>query len=226
MKRLSLSIVAATALFSSFAALAESASVTQTGAFVSVTGSKSHFDVDRDRYAMFPQTDRESTAFGALVGYRWVVARPFAFGVEAGYMHLGNTTWKALYGGLSIHNNVRQKTKANAFLVGVNGKWDLPYDLTVTARIGVAHIRAKSDLTETITVSNVLTPVPAFTKRSHPSWSGNRVYGGVGVGYDFSENVGLTLSYDRYSFKTNGAYDPDHAAHVGLLGLTAEYRFY
>ena len=209
-------------LSSSLAAFAESASVTQTGAFVSVTGGKSHFDVDGNSSARYPESDRDGTAFGVLAGYRWVVARPFAFGVEAGYTHLGNTTWQGHFGGLSLQYDAKERTKVDAFLVGVNGKWDLPYDLTVTAHAGLAHMRAKSDFTET----GGLIFLPSSTTRTHPSWSGNRVYGGVGIGYDFSENVGLTLSYDRYSFKMDGPRDPGRTAHIGLLGLTAEYRFW
>lgn len=222
MKRLALIAAATAALLSSFAALADSASVTQTGAFVSITGGKSHFNVDRDAYARYPSEDRNSTGFGVLGGYRWVVARPFALGVEAGYVHLGSTTWKAHYGGLSVQYDDRDKTKVSAFLAGVNGKWDLPYDFTVTAHAGVAHVRAKGEFTQT----GGWIIQPPSTTRDHHSWSGNRIYGGVGFGYDFNENVGLTLSYDRYSFKADGPRDPGHTAHVGLLGLTAEYRFY
>ena len=224
MKRLTLSIVAAAALFSSLAALADSASVTQTGAFVSINGGKSHFNVDRDpsQNARDPSEDRNSTGFTVLGGYRWVVARPFALGVEAGYAHLGSTTWKAHYGGLSMQYDDRDKTKATAFLAGVNGKWDLPYDFTVTVHAGVAHVRAKGDFTET----GGWIIQPPSTTRVHHSWSGNRIYGGVGFGYDFDENFGLSLNYDRYSFKADGPRDPGHTAHVGLLGLTAEYRFY
>lgn len=224
MKRLALTIFAATALFSSFAALADSASVTQTGAFVSITGGKSHFSVDRDAGgdARHPSEDRNSTGFGVLGGYRWVVARPFALGVEAGYVRLGDTTWKAHYGGLSLQYDDRDRTKVSAFLAGINGKWDLPYDFTITAHAGVAHVRAKGDFTET----GGLIFVPSTTAHIQHSWSGNRLYGGVGFGYDFDENFGLTLNYDRYSFKADGPRDPGHTAHVGLLGLTAEYRFY
>lgn len=129
MKRLPLTIVATTALFSSLAAFADSASVTQTGAFVSINGGKSHFSVDRDasKGARPSIEDGNSTGFGVLGGYRWVIARPFALGVEAGYAHLGSTTWQGHYGGLSIQHNDRDKTKATAFLAGVNGKWDLPH---------------------------------------------------------------------------------------------------
>jgi OmpA-OmpF porin, OOP family len=209
-------------LTSSFAAMADSASVTQTGAFVSVTGGKSLFDVDRDPSGRYQHEDDNGTAFGVLGGYRWVVARPFAVGVEAGYVNLGDTTWRAHYGGLSIQHDVQDKSKANAFLVGINGKWDLPYDFTVTAHAGLAHMRAKGHYTE----SGGLIFQPSVTTRSRYSWSGNRIYGGVGIGYDFNENVGLSLSYDRYSYKAAGPRDPGKTAHIGLLGLTMEYRFW
>lgn len=214
--------VAVALLSTSFAAMADSASVTQTGAFISVTGGLSHFNVDRDSSALYPEEDKSGTAFDVLGGYRWVVARPFSLGVEAGYVNLGKTTWDGHYGGLSIQNDIHEKTKVDGFLVGVNGKWDLPYELTVTARLGMAHLRAKSDIDA---VGGFIFLPPVTTRSSHSSTS-NRVYGGVGFGYDFSENIGLTLSYDRYSFKAGGPEDPGHTANVGLLGLTVEYRFW
>lgn len=203
-------------------ALADSASVTQTGAFVSVTGGKSHFNVDRDPSAIDPKDDGDGTGFDVLGGYRWVVARPFSLGIEGGYVNLGNTSWKGHYGGLSSQYDERQKTKVDGILVGVNGKWDLPYELTVTARVGLAHMRARNRYTD---VGGLIFLPPVTTHASHTTNS-NRVYGGVGVGYDFNENIGLTLSYDRYGYKADGPGDQGHTTDVGLLGLTLEYRFW
>ncbi|MEX1829661.1 outer membrane protein [Luteibacter sp. CQ10] len=214
--------VAVVLLSSPFAALADSASVTQTGAFVSVTGGKSHFNVDRDPSALDPKDDSDGTGFDVLGGYRWVVARPFSLGVEGGYVNLGDTTWKGHYGGLSSQYDARAKTKVDGILVGINGKWDLPYELTVTARVGVSHMRARNHETD---IGGFIFLAPVTTQTSH-STNSNRVYGGVGFGYDFNENIGLTLSYDRYGYKTGGPHDAGHTAHVGLLGLTAEYRFW
>lgn len=214
--------VAVALLSSSFAACAESASVTQTGAFLSVTGGKSHFNVDRDPSARYPNEDSDGTGFDVLGGYRWVVARPFSLGVEGGYVNLGNTTWKGHYGGLSVQSDAREKTKVDGVLLGLNGKWDLPYEFTVTARVGVAHMRAKNDYTD---VGGLIFLPPVTTHSSH-STNSNRIYGGVGFGYDFNENIGLTLSYDRYSYKADGPGDQGHTADVGLLGLTLEYRFW
>ncbi|MDF3982800.1 outer membrane beta-barrel protein [Luteibacter sp. PPL201] len=203
-------------------ALADSASVTQTGAFVSITGGTSHFDIDRDPAATRSKDDGDTTGFTVLGGYRWVVARPFLFGVEGGYVNLGNPGWRGQYVGPSVQYDVRQKTKVDGLLIGVNGKWDLPYDLTVTARVGVAHLRARNDITE---VGGFLVSPPS-TLTMHDQTHTNRVYAGVGFGYDFDENLGLTLSYDRYSFKAESALDPGRTANVGLLGLTLEYRFW
>ncbi|URL58779.1 outer membrane beta-barrel protein [Luteibacter flocculans] len=224
MKLLALTAATGAALLTPLAASADSASVTQTSPFISITGGKSHFNVDRDvsGTTFSGSEDRNSTGITVLGGYRWVVARPFALGVEAGYAHLGSTTWKARDGGLSEPYDVRDKNKVDAFLAGINGKWDLPYDLTITAHAGLAHVRSKGDFTG----SSGGTSTPASTTRVHHDWSGNRFYGGVGFGYDYDENMGLTLSYDRYSFKADGPRDTGHNAQIGVLGLTAEYRFY
>jgi len=224
MKLLALTAATGAALLTPLAASADSASVTQTSPFISITVGKSHFNVDRDSDLdpRYPSEDQNSTGFTVLGGYRWVVARPFALGVEAGYAHLGSTTWKAHYGGLSVQHDDSDKKRVDAFLAGINGKWDLPYDLTVTVHGGLAHMRSKGDFTQT----GGWIILPPATTRVHHDWSGNRFYGGVGFGYDYDENMGLTLSYDRYSFKADGPRDPGHTAHIGLLGLTAEYRFY
>ena len=224
MKKLALAAATVAALSSQLAAFADSASVTQTSPFVSITAGKSHFNEKRDVSGtnFSGNEDRNSTGITILGGYRWVVDRPFALGVEAGYAHLGSSTWHARDGGLNVPYDVRDKNKVDAFLAGINAKWDLPYDLTITAHAGLAHMRSKGDFTGSSGGANT----PTSMTRIHHDWSGNRVYGGVGFGYDYDENMGLTLSYDRYSFKADGPRDPGHMAHVGVLGLTAEYRFY
>jgi len=218
--------IAAVLLAAPLAATAESssASVSQTGPFISVTAGASRFDIDHgpSREANDTKEDRSSTGFGILGGYRWVVSRPFSLGVEAGYVNLGKATWRNDRGGLSTHYALREETRSDAIVVGVNGKWDLPYDLRLTAHLGVAHLRTRSEGSEEYSYIQVYDNTVRYR---HTSFD-NRIYGGIGVGYDFSENIGLALTFDRYTFKPNGKGDNGKTAHVNLVGLTAEYRFW
>ncbi|QDE41207.1 porin family protein [Luteibacter pinisoli] len=223
-------LAAATAVLllpASFTASASSssASVTQTGAFVAVSGGTSHNDIDRNvsSASHFLTKDDSSTAFSVVGGYRWVVSRPFSLGIEGGYVSLGKTDWSQISGGLSTRFRDREKTKSDAVLVGVNGKVDLPHGFTATARLGLAHVRTRYQAGSDAYVVYKPTP-PMSLQRS--SSTDNAIYGGVGFGYDFNENVGLTLSFDRYGFKAEGPIDHGHTAHANVAGITAEYRFW
>ncbi|KAG9582435.1 hypothetical protein KCV01_g14984, partial [Aureobasidium melanogenum] len=214
----------AVALFASpLAAMADSASVSQNGAFISVTAGKSHFDIDHGPVGATNDTrqDRNDTGFGVLGGYRWVVSRPFSLGVEAGYVNLGKASWRLDRGGLSMHHSLNEETKTDAVLLGINGKWDLPYDLRLMAHVGVAHLRTRSNGA----VNDRYIGIYDITRHYRHTSFDNRVYGGIGVGYDFEENLGVALTFDRYSFKPNGEGDNGRTAHANLFGISAEYRF-
>jgi OmpA-OmpF porin, OOP family len=218
-------IVATMALAAPVAAFADSASVTQTGAFIAVQGGRSSFDIDRNESSASHSITRDDSGagFGVLGGYRWVVSRPLSLGVEAGYVNLGKTDWREESGGLGSRGRTREKTKSDAVVIGANGKWDLPEGFTVTARAGIAHIRTRYNAGE---LGYFLPNPPPEVSLEHASSTDNTLYGGVGFGYDFNENIGVTLTYDRYAFKAQGLADEGHTAHVGVTGINVEYRFW
>ncbi|QWT19832.1 porin family protein [Bacillus sp. NP157] len=214
MQKVLLSVAAATALsLASFSA----AAVTQQGAFVSVNGGSSHYSVSHTSF-----DDNNDTAFGALAGYRWVVDRPFSLGVEVGYVDLGSMKASDDYSFPGQTDVYKAKFKGQALLVGANGKWDLPHGFTITAHAGLAHSRVKYSISEYVSPSQ-----PGYTPyySNHDS-NDNGVYGGLGFGYDFNENLGLTLVYDHYATKAENITGDKRTVNVGVTGLSLEYRFW
>jgi OmpA-OmpF porin, OOP family len=213
MQKVLLTVAAAAALsLASFSA----AAVTQQGAFVSVNGGSSHYSVSHSNF-----DDNNDSAYGALVGYRWVVDRPFSIGVEAGYVYLGAQKASGRLTGDDYYLDYHDKFKGEAVLVGANGKWDLPHGWTITARAGLAHSRAKYDSTETY-VGCCGSQDFWFHKQS----SDNGVYGGLGFGYDFNENFGITATYDHYALKAEDVIGDKRTVNIGVTGLNLEYRFW
>ncbi|MGA7437811.1 MAG: outer membrane beta-barrel protein [Luteibacter sp.] len=216
MQKVLLSVATAAALtFASFSAGA----VTQQGAFIAVNGGKSHFDVSHSYF-----DDNNDTAFGATAGYRWVVDRPFSLGVEVGYANLGKQT--AQRGNIQlvdvpITTDTRYKFKTQAIMVGANGKWDLPHGFTITARAGIAHSRSTFDVTSTTTSSH-----GTSSEWGSEDSNDNGVYGGLGFGYDFNENFGITLTYDHFAVKAQDITNDKRTVNIGVTGANLEYRFW
>lgn len=206
--------VVATLSLASFSA----AAVTQNGAFIGVNGGKSHYSLDHNNTNF---NDFNDTAFGAVAGYRWVVDRPFSLGVEAGYVDLGQM--KAGQGYITY--SYEDKVKGLALLLGGNGKWDLPHGFTITARAG--YMRARTKLDELYTSNNYgIIGASSVTTHYRETSNDSGFYAGAGFGYDFNENIGITLTYDYYSFKAENITGDSRNVHVGVTGLAAEYRFW
>jgi opacity protein-like surface antigen len=215
MEKLLLTAAAAAALsFASFGAHAA-----DEGAFIGINGGSANYDIS---HASFQ--DKKDTALGAVVGYRWAVDRPFYFGVEAGYVDLGNITAK--YNERYLAQTVvlgerKYELAGKAVLVGGNGKWVLPHNWTITARLGLAHSRTTYDIRDTLYLDGT-TP---FVSKSRSSSNDNGIYAGVGFGYDFTPNIGVALNYDNYSLKAQNITSDKRTVNVGVWGASAEFRF-
>ncbi|UPG94216.1 outer membrane protein [Luteibacter aegosomatissinici] len=216
MQKVLLSAAAAAALsLASFSA----AAVTQQGAFIGVNGGQSHYDISHSYFS-----DHNDTAVGVVAGYRWVVDRPFSLGVEVGYADLGNMKGsQALTSGV-YDVDYRAKFKGEVLLVGANGKWDLPHGFTITARAGFAHSRSKYNEDFYYTSTSACCANEEYHSRNQSTDNG--VYGGLGFGYDFNENFGITLTYDHYALKAEDITSDKRTVNVGVTGLAAEYRFW
>jgi OmpA-OmpF porin, OOP family len=213
MQKVLLSVAAAAALsFVSFAANA----ATHDGAFISVNGGQSNYDISHTQWQ-----DKTDRAYGVTAGYRWVVDRPFAIGVEAGYVNLGKMTTRYDFSDDYYRDVYKFNQKGQSILVGANGKWDLPHGLSITARAGIAHSRVKfkgqEDLSPAIRGYD-----PYETSRTSTD---NGIYAGLGFGYDFTPNFGLTLTYDHYSLKARDVLLDKRSVDVSVYGGALEFRF-
>jgi OmpA-OmpF porin, OOP family len=216
MKKVLLSAAVATAFsFASFAA----AAATHDGAFVSVTAGGSQYDVHGGG-----AYDKKDSSVNGLVGYRWVVDRPFSIGVEAGYANLGKMTYNdSVYDDYyGITDTVKAKFKGKAVLVGANGKWDLPNGFTITAHAGLAHSQIDFSAREYIDGDD---GYHRTYKLADGTSHDNAIYAGLGFGYDFSPNFGISVVYDHYALKAEDVLGDKRTVNVGVFGGTVEYRF-
>jgi OOP family OmpA-OmpF porin len=122
----------------------------------------------------------KDTAFGINGGYRWG-----AFGLEGGYTDLGSADAGGGVNGMGAHSGIDLK----GWTAGVNGHFNLNPNWYLSARAGVFHWKADIDL---------------MASSRNAEINGTDWYAGVGVGYDFSERVGVGLNYDRYRAGENG----------------------
>lgn len=192
---------------------------THDGAFISVNGGPSDADISKTRWQ-----DKSDNAYGITAGYRWVVDRPFAIGVEAGYVDLGKIKAMDDYSAdfdYLYSDTVKFSQKTQALLVGVNGKWDLPAGLTITGRLGVAHSRTTLKGQEYLSPSIPGYPLYSVDRDSND----NGIYAGLGFGYDFTPNFGITLTYDHYSLKAQDVLLNKRSVDIGVFGAAAEFRF-
>jgi hypothetical protein len=223
MEKLLLSVAAAAALtFASFGARAGHDA--NEGAFIGVNAGSSSYDIHNSGFE-----DKKDTAFGGVVGYRWAVDRPFYFGVEGGYVNLGKLTDR--YEGSQNLGTANQpyidaykekyELKGHALLIGANGKWVLPHRFTITARFGLAHSHSAYDAS----YNETLNGVNVDSESIHQSSNDNGIYAGVGFGYDFTPNFGVTVNYDNYSLKAQKLTGDKRTVNVGVWGGAAEFRF-
>ncbi|HVI56854.1 MAG TPA: outer membrane beta-barrel protein [Luteibacter sp.] len=216
-KRLLTAAAAAVLSLASFGAQAAN-----EGTFIGINGGRADYDINHTGFQ-----DKNDTAFGAVVGYRWAVDRPFYFGVEAGYVDLGKISSKYSYGGITYGETDAFKLKGKAVLVGANGKWELPHHWTITARLGLAHSRTTYDIRSDLYQRgpNGIDTTPYATLKSHNTSTDNGIYAGVGFGYDFTPNFGVAVNYDNYSLKAQNITDDKRTVNVGVWGASAEFRF-
>lgn len=139
------------------------------------------------------------TAFRAGVGYRFLEN----FGAELGYLDLGKVE-ESLGGGNSI------SVSSDGFYAGVAGKiplYDASTGFYVGARAGLYFWDATGRLRQGTTTVRL-------------DDSDNDFYVGVSGGYDFNEQFGLGLAYDRYKLG-----DGDADLSYSTISLTGEVRF-
>jgi hypothetical protein len=199
------------ALSISFTACADS-----QGAFMLANVGRTHTDANN------------STAYGISGGYRWVIYGPFSFGGEGGYVNLSRAYFQddrtiSSIDPTGLHtltSHTRGKSKNEALLLGVNGKWELPGRYFITAHAGLARYRNKVRLHATGILDGVSTE--GFSDRYR--YYDTSYYAGVGFGYEFSPQVSLSFTYDHYEPRYE-AYGIRESIKLDTYGASVEFRF-
>jgi opacity protein-like surface antigen len=170
-----------------------------------VNGSIGRTELNKGAY------DDNDTAYIANLGYRWALAPNFALGIEGGYTDLGK--WS---GDLAILTDPPEGSRfidseLKGWTLGANAHWNFTDNWYLSGRAGLFRANLKGDY---------LTIVSGDVARLSVDDTSNKWYAGVGVGYDFTRNFGVGISYDYYKADRNGpVFDPN------LLSLSAEARF-
>lgn len=127
-----------------------------------------------------------ATSSALMAGYRWNLNPMFQFGGEVGYATTG--TFKD-----SI-NGTTAKAKADGFLAGVTGKLNFTPNWYFSFEGG--YFDAKQTTSGTTYVGTTLVSYG----QHHTMGS---FYTGVGIGYDFNQNMSLGLNYDNFQDNDN-----------------------
>jgi OOP family OmpA-OmpF porin/outer membrane immunogenic protein len=160
------------------------------GFFIEARGGSA--SVDEDDF------DDTTTAFQIGGGYRWG-----GFGIEGGYVTFNDFEDNSQ--GLDINAEV------DGFTLGVNGRTNFAEDWYLSGRIGAFFWDAEADTA--VLVGTTPTRIEADD-------DGTDFYAGVGMGYDFSEQVSLGVAYDYFGPETDAS---DLGTNV--FSVTGEVRF-
>ncbi|HVI55611.1 MAG TPA: outer membrane beta-barrel protein [Luteibacter sp.] len=194
------------------------------GAFISVSAGQSRLLIDR---ASVP--DRRDRAITLFTGYRWSVAPSFSLGVEAGYGDLGKASGNSYSEYvLTDINGVdhvltwreRRYYQTKAYLLGVNGQWDITDRWNLSAHLGAAKYRTNFVIASHGTFDNLSDD----SRSDYKERRGSHYYG-LSTGYKLSDHVELSLTLDRYhpSFSF-GRYGTETYS-LNVWGVKAEYSF-
>ena len=123
-------------------------------------------------------------------------------GAEFGYVDLGTASAKGTVSG----STVTAKTDATAYTASIVGLIPFGDQLGLTIRLGV------SNPTVDLTVTKAGVPT---TSRS----TDMKVFGGLGMHYDFSKSTGVRIEAERYNMGSIGS------PYVNLVTVGLVYRF-
>ena len=145
--------------------------------------------------------DDKDTAWKVFGGYQF--SRNFA--AEFGYVKLGE--FNASTGGLT------DTAKVHAWELSAIGAWPLMQQLSIFGRLGVYRANAKEETNFAGSVEH----------------TNNDLTYGVGLGYDFTRNLGLRVEWQRYQKVGGGdvalGAGPGDTTNIDVFGLSGIWRF-
>ncbi|GAB2593177.1 outer membrane beta-barrel protein [Dyella jejuensis] len=158
----------------------------------------------------------QTSAAGALrLGYLWN-AGAVSWGVEGGYVDLGKVNGNDNYAVENLggpYDPVHVSIKTHGEILGGNFKLHYgDYGWFLSARGGWFHSQTSGRANDQLGYASVSS-----------SSTGDGVYAGVGLGYDFNRHIGISLNYDFFQSRANGIYDGHF--NTSMYGGTFEYRF-
>lgn len=189
----------------------------------SIDGQSSDFGPD-DHGAGY-HADKKDAMFGVIGGYRWTIDEVWSIGPEAGYVDLGGADYRGSNGSIILPFDIRTKLTNKAVLLGANSKWLIGDGWSLTLRTGLARTRSEQKSSYEYVGGIVLPGQHIGHDRSTSNDTG--FYGALAVGYDFTDNFGVTLGYEHYSFRfhTHSERSSDFDQNIGAWAAGAEFRF-
>jgi len=188
-----------------------------SGFYIGVGGGITHDNIDENRVNQqlldagysSPSTNssENSVAYKAFVGYSF--NRYIA--IEGGYFNLGKFKFDSTVSG---PGTLHEEIKSSGFNVDAVLSYPFAKGFSLFARAGVQRAKSKASYSATGSV-NLLDADDSETKTS---WKG-----GLGVGYEFSQNVGVRGEWERYRIRDGT--ENDHDFNLDVFGLSVYYKF-
>jgi OmpA-OmpF porin, OOP family len=160
------------------------------------------------------QDRSDTSAAGALrLGYVWN-SGAVSWGVETGYVDLGSVTGAPpTIGGPPLGGPGQIQITTRGEVLGGNFKLHYgDYGWFLSARGGWFHSQTDGSYKDFLGHTLIST-----------NSSGDGVYAGVGLGYDFNQHIGVSLNYDFFQTRAGGIYQGHY--NTSMYGGTFEYRF-
>ncbi|WP_286240447.1 outer membrane beta-barrel protein [Neptuniibacter halophilus] len=167
-----------------------------------VFGDYGRSDFDTGVSAAGINTDDTDSAFSLGVGFQYNEY----LAVELGYLDLGEASFSTnapvsgTVGGSSVTLDGSLDLDATGFFLGLRGNYALNDAFTLFGRAGLLNWESDLTLAGTATIDGV-----AYTGSfSGEAADGTDPYLGLGVEYNFNENLSAKLQYNRYFLDFEG----------------------
>jgi OOP family OmpA-OmpF porin len=188
-----------------------------SGLYLGVGAGLSHGKIDDGRvnqqlrdagFSSATTTHSEnSAAYKAFVGYSF----NSYIAVEGGYFYLGKFKFDSTVAG---PGTLHQEIKSSGFNIDAVLSYPLAQGFSVFARAGVQNAKSKANYSATGSVHLNETD----DSETKTSWKG-----GLGVGYEFSQRIGVRGEWERYRIADGTEHD--HKFNVDVFGLSVYYKF-
>ena len=189
-------------LLASGLALSGLLAATQASAQAFVGGSFGKSDIDSeitDGLITSGSVDGKDTGFKVFGGYMF----NRHFGVEGAYVNLGEVSYSGDFFGLPVTGG---KVEVSGFNVAALGSYPITEQFSVFGKIGLFIWEVEA--------SDTTGGVPFSAKED-----GTDISFGVGLGYNFTRNLGVRLEWERFKVEAVSKADAD------LISLGVVWRF-